>query len=51
MIVVEQNGDLKLLELLMVEQPPVIYFKSSDLLLLGHHGMFRRLDCRYYSKR
>lgn len=51
MVVVEQDGDLKLRELLMVEQTPVIYFKCSELLLLGHHGIFRRLDCKHYRKR
>ena len=51
MVVVEKDGDLKLRELLMVEQTPVVYFKSSEVLLLGHHGIFRRLDCKHYRKR
>ena len=51
MVVEDQDGQLRLREFLLLESPPVVYFRSSELLLLGQHGMFRRLDCKHYRKR
>lgn len=43
MVVRSHNGQLQLHELLLPYPTPVVYFKSSELLLLGPHGIFRRL--------
>lgn len=44
MYVRDKEGQLYLYELLSLEFAPVVYFKYSELVLLGHRGIFRRLN-------
>lgn len=39
-----ENDQLQFHEFPVPEAMPVVYFKYSELLLLGHRGIFRRLD-------